>query len=142
MKYKLWCDDNKEWENDDWVVLPDGNFAWLRDGAIVPPTKYSKHVLLKGTGIKDVNGMEIFELDLVKYSIQFKDKVIVEHGVVMFDEGLFFIKPVVNTYENGEIFASIEEKQVTDILRNNNGLLIDSNVCEAQDNIYGLKILF
>ena len=46
MKYKLWCKNKNEWEKDSWVILPNGNIAWIEYGNIVGCANPKNHILV------------------------------------------------------------------------------------------------
>lgn len=67
MKYKLWCKDKNEWEKDSWVILPNGNIAWIEYGNIVGCANPKNHILVRSTGLKDITSRQIFEGDIVEF---------------------------------------------------------------------------
>lgn len=56
-KFKVWCTHHNEWEDDVWLLTSDGKL--LDD-------KNNSHILVKSTGLLDVNNKLIYEYDFVE----------------------------------------------------------------------------
>lgn len=88
MKYKLWCKNKNEWEKDSWVILPNGNIAWIEYGNIVGCANPKNHILVRSTGLKDINDKYIYEGDIIKsVSIIHKDEQPV--SIIKWDRGQY-----------------------------------------------------
>ena len=89
MKYKLWRKDKNEWEKHTWVILPNGDLMWAEYGCLVGGVSMKNHILVKSTGINDIEGKEIYEGDIIEYWDNFDECY--KLAVIKFDKGSFIM---------------------------------------------------
>ena len=113
VKYRLWCNNKKEWEKDEWYLTPSGRII---DARRQVEMKKETHFLNQFTGLFDKQGKEIYEDDIVLWENsdgeKVKDKVVFFRGAFRMrnmsftlhdymDSNIFEV--IGNIYENPEL---------------------------------------
>lgn len=70
-EFRVWCNDNKEWEKDLCVLTPDGRLLTDLKGKFIPLRK-ENHIVIFSTGLNDITRTD-------KYP---KGKTIYNHSIV------------------------------------------------------------
>lgn len=83
MKYKLWSKKEKKFIEDGWIIYPDGKPYWITYGEIDAGIWMEDYILIKSTGIKDIDDTDIYEGDILKCKLHNGNY---ENYVVTWDE--------------------------------------------------------
>ena len=121
MRYRLWCKDKNEWEKDSWVILPNGDLMWVEYGNLVGGVYMKNHILVKSTGVKDIDGKEIYEGDIIRYWDNFDERY--KLAIIKFDKGSFIMTNDRINWDIGVTNKDDKVKIVGNIYENKN--LID-----------------
>ncbi len=127
MQYKLWSKKEKKFIKNGWIVFPDGRPFWITYGEIDAGVYMKDHVLIKSTGIKNIDNIEIYEGDILKcklYNGEYENYVIVwdeeEAGFDALNEdksnfmlpSIWTVSEIIgNIHENPELFYSDKGKK-------------------------------
>ena len=125
-KFRAWTEEGKVMYYD---VYPfkDGTLLLNYDGFAFDEVPASDFILMQSTGLKDKNGKEIFEGDVVKYEVgrntymeevaydknfagfgvkDAKANIVFTFGEIAEDIGLISLEVIGNIWEDGELLDS------------------------------------
>ncbi len=88
-KFRVWCNDNNEWEKDLCFVAQDGVLVHQMSNGYYVPLNKDSHIVEFFTGLKDKNGKEIYEGDKVIMTDVYGGTMLC---IVCFNDGCFDIE--------------------------------------------------
>lgn len=131
VKFRVWCKDNKEWEKDNCLLTENGELLHqIRQGAYML-LRPENHIVSFYTGLKDKNGKEIYEGDIIMNSNN--DRI----AVVAFGEFETFFRD--NYY--GWYLKAVQENRVINYVStaNTSNFIVAGNIYENPELLEGLK---
>nr|WP_277956731.1 YopX family protein [Enterococcus avium] len=70
-KFRVWCKNRKRWERDVCYIQQDGLLYQRSKGSErLIPILSKNHAVMQSTGMEDKNGVEIYEGDIVLFTIE------------------------------------------------------------------------
>lgn len=135
LRFRAWDTTNKEMFKDTFAITESGQVVVVDQSSVLTSPDYifvDNLVIMQSTGLKDKNGKEIFEGDILRHQIQTEYTFIVKYDkdkgrwygdslsrtyqIDITTDFLKFYKVIGNAYENPEVWKNCRRRK--NILKN------------------------